>query len=70
MSRLTFPSSLCLDEAGERQSVGELERSQGLLGERGEGKYSCFVDGAWDWAGAMGEGLTSFLSLMGLCDLE
>lgn len=51
MSRLTFPSSLCLDKAGEQQSVGELEKSQGLLQERGHGKYSCFKDGAWDREG-------------------
>lgn len=49
--RLTFPSSLCSDRAGEWQSVGELEKSQGLLGERGHGKYGCFVDGALDWGG-------------------
>lgn len=56
MSRLTFPSSLCSDEAGERQSVGELEKSQGLLGARGHGKQSCFVDGVWDCGG---RGLTT-----------
>lgn len=65
-SRLTFPISLCSDKAGEGQSVGELEKSQGLLEERG--KYSCFVDGAWE---GEGKGLTSpLLSLMWLCDLE
>ena len=55
-SRLTFPSSLCLDKAGEGQSVGEPEKSWGLLEERGHGKYSCFVDRAWD---GQGKGLTS-----------
>lgn len=51
MSRFAFPSSLCLDKAGEWQSVDELEKNQGLLEERGHGKYSCSVDGAWDWGG-------------------
>lgn len=60
-SRLAFQSSLCSDKAGEQQTVGELEKSQGLLGERGHGKYSCFVYGVWDWGG---KGLTSLLSLI------
>lgn len=51
MSRFAFPSSLCLDKAGEWQSVDELEKNQGLLEERGHGKYSCSVDGARDWGG-------------------
>lgn len=45
MSSLTFPSFPCSEEAGEGQSVGELENRQRLLEERGPGEC-CFGDGA------------------------
>lgn len=31
--------------------MDELQKNQGLLEERGHGKYSCSVGGAWDLVG-------------------